>query len=45
MRDHHNQTEFLKHCLGYDESARRRDSSKTSPGFSVTSAVCGARCG
>jgi len=22
MRDHHNQTEFLKRCLGYDESAR-----------------------
>jgi hypothetical protein len=25
MRDHHNQTEFLKHCLGYDESARCRE--------------------
>ena len=22
MSDHHKQTEFLKHCLGYDESAR-----------------------
>ena len=25
MRDHHKQTEFLKHCLGYDESARCRE--------------------
>ena len=25
MRDHHNQTEFLEHCLGYDESARCRE--------------------
>jgi hypothetical protein len=25
MRDHHQQTEFLKRCLGYDESARCRE--------------------
>jgi hypothetical protein len=25
MRDHHKQTEFLKHCLRYDESAGRRE--------------------
>jgi len=25
MNDHHRQTEFLKHCLGYDESARCRE--------------------
>ena len=25
MRDHHKQTEFLKHCLRYDESAGRQD--------------------
>jgi hypothetical protein len=25
MRDYHKQTEFLKHCLGYDESARCRE--------------------
>ena len=25
MSDHHKQTEFLKHCLRYDESARRKE--------------------